>query len=35
MIYGKNKKVKLRPVQEGMNTAEFHFISLENIAKPA
>jgi hypothetical protein len=35
MLYGKNKKVKLRALQEGMNTSEFYFISLDNIAKPA
>ncbi len=35
MLYGKNKKVKLRALQEGMNTAEFYFISLDDIAKPA
>lgn len=35
LLYGKSKKVKLRAMQEGMNTSEFYFISLTDIAKPA
>jgi hypothetical protein len=35
MLYGKNKKLKLRPVQEGMNTSDFYFISIENVSKRA